>query len=216
MSTTSYPHPILPFRKSKLPDVLTGCQVIHDGFVTQAVLLGTPPISTQIFQGQITDVANCNVAMKTNKAAGPARAVKVEILWGTVGTYQLYVDQLCASHPDQAGAYIAAAGFKASATPSRNDLPLTAQATAVPGQVLLVIRSSLLVTPKNKPYAKRTLLVHHTLDGGKTFVADDPTSNARTLVSGLPALVPIGFEVAAKDSSGIGAWCPTVPITLLK
>jgi hypothetical protein len=216
MSTTSYPHPTLPFKKKNLPDVLTGSQVVHDGFVDHAVLLGTPPIALQVFQGQITDVSNANLAMKTNKAAGPARAVKVELLWGTLGAYLLYTDQLCAAHPDQAAAYIAAAGFRASAAYSRNDLPLEARATTVPGQVLLVIHSALLATPKNKPYAKRTILVHHTLDGGKTFVSDDPTSNARTLVSGLPPLVPIGFEVAAKDSSGVSAWCPTVPITLTK
>ena len=216
MSAISFPHPTLPFKKTDLPEVISGSQLIHDGFVSHAALLGTPPIPLQTFQDQITDVANSSLTMKTNKAAGPARSVKVEILWGTIGAYRLYTEQLCAAHPDQAGAYIAAAGFKPSATYSRNLVPLEADATTVPGQVLLVIHSALLVTPKNKPSAKRTHLIRHTLDGGKTFVSDEPTSNARTLVSGLPALVLIGFEVAAKDSSGVSAWCPTVEITLVK
>jgi hypothetical protein len=215
MSASAFPRPTLPFKKRDLPEVLTGSQVIHDGFVTHAALLGIPPIPLQTFQNQITDVATSNLTMKTNKASGPARAVKVELLWGTIGAYQLYVDQLCAAHPDQAGAYIAASGFKESATYARNHVPLEAEATTVSGQVLLVIHSALLATPKNKPSAKRTHLIRHTLDG-KTFIADDLTSNARTLVSGFPALVPIGFQVAAKDSSGVSAWCPTVEITLTK
>jgi hypothetical protein len=47
-------------------------------------------------------------------------------------------------------------------------------------------------------------------------VSDEATSNSRALISNLPTLVPIGFEVAAKDSSGVSAWCPTVEFTLTK
>jgi hypothetical protein len=215
MTTTQYPHPTLPFTKKSIPKVCTGSQHVHDCFVNNAGLLGTPSIPLATLQTQITDLVNANQAMKSNKAAGPAREVKLDALWITIGSYQLFVDQLCAAHPDQASAYIAASGFSESKVADRNLVALVAEATNVPGQVELVIHSSLLETPKNKPSAKRTHLLRHTLDG-KTYVTDDPTSGARALINNLPTLVPIVFEVAAKDASGVSAWAQAVQITLTK
>jgi len=169
-----------------------------------------------LFQTQINDVTAANLAMKVNKSAGPARGVKVDILWGSTGALRLYVDQLCATSPEQASAFIAASGFKEAQIPARQDQVLTAQATNVPGQVLLTIHSFLLETPKNKPTAKRTLLIRHTLDQKKTYITDEATSGATALIDGLPTLTQIGFEVAAKDSSGVSAYCNTVWIMLTK
>ncbi len=79
-----------------------------------------------------------------------------------------------------------------------------------------MIYSPLLVTPANKPHAARTHLIRHSLDGGKTFVNDEATSGSRAVVSGLPPMVEILFQVAAKDRSGTSAYCTSVPITLLR
>jgi hypothetical protein len=207
---------VFPLKKTQCAKLPSGCQLIHDGFVNNAGLLGTPTVAMATFQLQINDVTAANQAMKVNKSAGPARQVKVDILWGSLGALRLYVDQLCATSPEQASAYIAAAAFKEAQIPARQDEVLTAEATNVPGQVLLLMHSYLLATPKNKPSAKRTILVRHTLDGGKTYVNDEATSNARALLNGLPTLVPIGFEIAAKDASGVSAWCPTVQFMLTK
>ena len=47
-------------------------------------------------------------------------------------------------------------------------------------------------------------------------MTDEATSTAEARINGLPTLVPVGFEVAAKDSSGTSAWSNTVWITLTK
>jgi hypothetical protein len=208
--------PTVGLKKTNIPKLITGSKLIQGKFVANATLLANPPITPATLLSQINDVDTANQAMKTDKKAGPARQVKVDILWGTLETLCQFVQQLCDAHPDQAGAYIAASGFKESAVGDRHEDVLTAQPTSVPGQVQLKITSSLLQTPKNKKAAKRTHLIRHTLDGGKTYVTDEATANAHALISGLPALTPIGFEVAAKDSSGVSAWSVMVPITLLK
>jgi hypothetical protein len=212
----SYARPAIPFRKDNVPRIITGSQVIHDGFSVNAVLLGAPEISLATFQSQIADVIATNQAMRTQKGAGPAREVKVDLVWGTLVSYRHHVGQLCAGQPDMASVYIAASGFREAKVPTRNQVPLRAEATNLPGQVLLTIRSYLLETPRNRPYAKRTMLLRHTVDGGRTFVEDEATSTSQVVISGLPALVPIGFEVAAKDASGVSAWCPRVEITLTR
>jgi hypothetical protein len=218
MTTTglSYAHPAIPFRKDNVPKLTVGSQVIHDGFAENAVLLGSPLIALPVFQSQIADVIATNQAMRTQKGAGPARGVKIDIVWGTLLSYRQHVRMLCAGQPDMASVYVAASGFREATVPTRNEVPLKVEATNLPGQVLLTIRSFLLETPRNRPYAKRTHLLRHTLDGGRTFVEDEATSTCQAVISGLPALVPIGFEVAAKDASGVGAWCPRVGITLTR
>ena len=215
MPTVHRVRPTIGLKKTNVPKLVTGSKVIQGNFVLHAALLANPPITTATFLSQINDVDTANQVMKTNKNAGPARQVKVDILWGTLETLCVFVKQLCDAHPDQASAYIAASGFKESAVGDRHEDVLTAEATSVPGQVHLKITSSLLETPKNKKNAKRTHLIRHTLDAGKTYLMDEATSNAHALISGLPVLTPIGFEVAAKDSSGTSAWSAAVPITLL-
>jgi hypothetical protein len=215
MSTVHRVRPTIGLKKADASKLVTGSKVIQGKFATNTGLLANPPITAATFLSQITDVDTANQAMKTNKDAGPARQVKINVLWGTLETLCQFTQQLCDAHPDEASAYIAASGFKAAAVGDHPQLVLVAEPTNVPGQVLLKITSSLLETPKNKPTAKRTHLIRHTLDG-KTYVTDEATSNAQTLISGLPPLVPIGFEVAAKDASGTSAWCGTVTLTLVK
>jgi hypothetical protein len=216
MVSVHHVRPVFPLRKTQFLKLPGACQLIHDGFVTGAALLGTAPIAMPLFQNQINDVSVANQAMKVNKSAGPARQVKVDILWGSVGSLRLHVDQLCAANPAQASAYIAASGFKEAQIPLRQDEVLKAEATNVPGQVLLTMHSYLLATPKNKPTAKRTHLIRHTLDNKKTFINDEATSGSHALIDGLPTLTQIGFEIAAKDSSGVSAYCNTVWIMLTK
>jgi len=215
MSTVHRVRSTIGLKKAAVSKLITGAKVIQTKFASNAALLAGPPITPAALLAQISDVDASNQAMKTNKAARPARQIKVDILWSTLETLCQFVQQLCDTHQDQASAYIAASGFKESAVGDHPLEVLTAEPTNVPGQVLLKITSSLLETPKNKKGAKRTFLLRHTLDG-KTYVTDEATSVARTLISGLPPLVPIGFEVAAKDASGTSAWCQTVTLTLVK
>jgi hypothetical protein len=210
MSGIRLVRPSIGLKKDNVPKLLSGAKVIQGKFVENATLLANPPVAPAVFLGQITDLDTANQAMKSIKNGGPARQVKIDALWGTLQTLCSFVRQLCEANPEQASSYIAASGFKASAVGSRTPVVLSATATNEPGQVALKVTSSLLVTPKNKPTAARTFLFRHTLDG-KTFINDEPSSVANTLISGLPSLVAIGFQVAAKDSSGVSAWSVTVP-----
>jgi hypothetical protein len=208
--------PTIGLDRQNLPKFINGSQLIHDNWSENVSTLGTPSIALATLQTQVSAVGAANQAVKTDKNATPARTVAVNVLWGTLEAYQQFLQALCDQHPDQASAYIALSGFKESAIGEKQLVVLTAEPTTVPGQVLLTIHTAFLETPKNKPYAKRTHLIQHSLDGGKTLVGDESTSESRALISGLPALVAIQFQVAAKDPSGTSAWCAPVPITLLK
>jgi hypothetical protein len=210
MSTLHRVRPAIGLQKTNIGRLLTGSKVIQSKFVENASMLVNPPVTPAVFLTQITDVDAANQVMKTTKGAGPARLVKVGLLWSTLGTLCQFVQELCDASPEKASAYIAASGFKESTVGTRVKQVLTATATTEPGQVSLKVTSSLLKTPKNKPTAARTFLFRHTLDG-KTFVNDDPSSVAHTIVSGLPSLTQVGFQVAAKDSSGVSEWSVTVP-----
>jgi hypothetical protein len=216
MATLHRIRPIIGLDKENVPKLIIGSQVIHDDWNENVGALGTPSIPLATLQTQITAVTTANQAVKTDKKAAPARTVQVNVLWGTLEAYLQFLQALCDAHPDQASAFIASSGFKESAVGEKQFMVLTAEPTTVAGQVLLTIHSAFLQTPKNKPYAKRTHLIQHSLDGGKTFVGDEPTSESKALISGLPAMVPLQFQIAAKDSSGTSAWCAPVPITLLK
>src|SRR6185437_12006047 len=112
-----------------------------------------------------TDVVTTNQAVSTNKNARPLRTAKVGVLWGTLEVYCVFLQQICDAQPDQASVYISSAGFLEAQVGDKQRYPLTADATTLPGQVLLVIYSRLLATPANKPYARRTHLIRHSLDG---------------------------------------------------
>jgi hypothetical protein len=49
--------------------------------------------------------------------------------------------------------------------------------------------------------------------GTNTWIVDDTTTVANTVIHGLPLNVEVTFEVAIKDSKGPGAW--SQPVTEL-
>jgi hypothetical protein len=65
----------------------------------------------------------------------------------------------------------------------------------------------------NKPAAAKTYLWRHIL-GGTTTVSDDPTPIGSTTITGLPLGQTVGFQVAAKDSAGAGAWSVVIPASI--
>jgi hypothetical protein len=209
MSTIHRVRPSIGLKKDSVPKLVSGAKVIQGKFVENSSILANPPVTPAVFLTQITDVDVANQAVKTSKGAGPARKVKVDLLWATLGTLCQFVQQLCDQSPEKASSFIAASGFKETAVGARVKVVLDAQATTEPGQVALKVTSSLLQTPKNRPSAARTFLFRHTLDG-KTFVTDEPSSVAHTVVGGLPSVTQVGFQVAAKDASGVSAWSVTV------
>jgi hypothetical protein len=68
-----------------------------------------------------------------------------------------------------------------------------------------------LPDPSVKNSVSRMFLWRHTVDGGKTIVNDDPTPTGRTIITGLPLGVDVGFAIAVKDSTGISPWSAWIP-----
>ncbi len=201
--------PSIGLKRENVPKLISGSKIIQGKFVEHAALLVNPPVTPAVFLAQINDVDVANQAMKTNKGAGPARKVTVDVLWNTLESLCQFVQQLCDATPEQANAHIAASGFKETAVGSHTQVVLTAEPTTEPGQVALKVTSSLLETPKNRPSAARVFLIRHTLDN-KTYVNDEPSSVAHTIISDLPSMTQVGFQVAAKDASGVSTWSVTV------
>jgi len=216
MATVHRIRPVIGLDQENVPKLCAGAQLRHDSWNENVKLLGVPSIDLPTFQDQITETVDADQAVKTTKNARPLRKAKVGVLWSTLEVYRGFLQQLCDAHPDQASVYISSANFQQAQVGEKQRYPLTAEATTAPGEVLLVIYSPLLVTPANKPYARRTHFIRHSLDGGKTFVNDEATSASRAVVSGLPPMVEILFQVAAKDRSGTSAYSTSVPITLVK
>jgi hypothetical protein len=75
--------------------------------------------------------------------------------------------------------------------------------------VVLHAAASLLTGPGKGKAKQRFYLWRHTLDGAKTYVNDESTAVSHTVIGGLPLNTYVGFEVAVKDSVGVGEFSQT-------
>jgi hypothetical protein len=190
----------------EIPGLITGSTLIHDRMLQGVSIFTAPNPSLPILAGQISDLTVAQQATKNNKSAIPNRDLKRDIVWTSIQSEVAMVQGLCNQSPEQAAMIAAAAGMGISPHITAPKPVIEATLTLTPGTVLVVANASMVLGASLKTTRNRTWLWRHTLDGGKTFVNDDPTAVARTQITGLPLNTEIGFQVAAKDSKGLGIW----------
>jgi hypothetical protein len=179
---------LFPAAVPRMPDLLQRCLAYDDA---QDAVVHTRAVGTTAIRWQ-----------------------KREELWSSLLFERTYVQSLCDAAIGDAGVITVTAGMVLKRPRTDHREILVARQTTVPGEVELTAAASLLQGPAGRPRGQRTYLWRHTLDGGLTFLDDEPTPIATTRIRGLPRLVTLGFEVAVKDAVGPGAWSQTVKILL--
>src|SRR6185437_3405853 len=112
MATVHRVRPVIGLNQQNVTKLCEGAQLRHDSWSLNVKTLGVPSIDLPTWQNNITDCVSTNQLVKTNKGAAPLRKAKVGALWSTLEVYQIFLQQLCDAHPDQASVYISYAGFQ--------------------------------------------------------------------------------------------------------
>ena len=198
---------------------------VPDSKVLQGKLLGAVasfpalPVSPAVLATQIGNVETAHLATKTAKGMVPARTVQVDILWGSFQANCTYCEGICnaAATPAQGLALAQASGFHVVAVGDVVKAILAVTVEVGTGTVHLKANASQLHGLSNKPSAAKTYLWRHILTGTTgttTMVNDDPTPIASSTITGLPLGQTVGFQVAAKDSAGVGPWSVVIPASI--
>ena len=215
MATVYRPRLVLGIDWDSFPEAVTGSKNMQAKMVQSASVFVSPNPSMAIFGQQCSDFEAAHEAVVNTRAKGAAgiRLAKRDIVRASATSELAYLQSLCDAAPQNASTYAADAGVRLWTPGTRNRDVLEADLVpGSPGEVALVAAASLLVPPGARPARLRTYLWRHTLDGGKTFVSDDPTPVAHTTISDLPLNTLVGFQVAVKDSVGTSDWCPIVTV----
>ena len=168
---------------------------------------------------QIGNVETAHLATKTAKGLISARTVQVDILWGSFLADCTYCEGVCnaAATTAQGLALAEASGFHVVEVGGIVKAIIEITVEVGTGTVHLKANASQLHGLSVKPSAAKTYLWRHILTGTTgttTIVNDDPTPIASTTITGLPLGQTVGFQVAAKDSAGAGAWSVVIPASI--
>ena len=185
------------------------------GMAAHPALFISPPVTPAQLAAaaQVVDLAQGQVALRTRGSA-ETRDIGWLALKKGVRNVVGYVQGLCDAAPDpEHRAFLCAAATLGTKKVSTHVKAILAAAlTTTLGTVVLVANASLIVASGTGKVKRRTYLWRYTTNGGQTFVAADPTPVANTRIANLPLHASVGFQVAAKDSKGIGPWSQAVTI----
>ena len=165
--------------------------------------------SMAIYGQQCTDFEQAHHDVVTTKAKGAAtlRENKRNIVRTSAESERAYVQFLCDTAPPGEAATLATlAGMEIWTPGTHNREVIHGALTHNKGEVALEAASSLLLGASNKKSANRFFMWRHFLAGTTTYVSDEPTAVAKTVVTGLPLNTYVSFEVAVKDAAGVGPW----------
>ena len=198
--------------KQKRPSFIPSLKVLQGKLAGAEASFSALPISPAVLLTQIGNVETAHLATKTARGLIPARTVQVDVLWGSFLADCTYCEGICnaAATPAQGLALAEASGFHIVGVGGIVKAIIEISVEVGAGTVHLKANASQLHGLSNKPSAAKTYLWRHIL-GGTTTVNDDPTSTASTTITGLPLGQTVGFQVAAKNSGGVGAWSVVIP-----
>ena len=201
--------------KRKMPSFIPGSKVVQGKLASAAASYPALPISPAVLLTQIGNVETAHLATKTARGLIPARTVQVDVLWGSFLADCTYCEGVCnaAATKAQGLALAEASGFHVVEVGAIVKAIIEITVEVGTGTVHLKANASQLHGLSNKPRAAKTYLWRHILNG-TTIVNDDPTSIASTTITGLPLGQTVGFQVAAKDSAGAGAWSVVIPASI--
>ncbi len=205
--------------KDKMPSFIPGSKVVQGKLADAAASYPALPISPAVLLTQIGNVETAHLATKTARALIPARTVQIDVLWGSFLADCTYCQGVCNAAATQAQglALAEASGFHVVEVGAIVKAILAITVEVGTGTVHLKANASQLHGLSNKPWAAKTYLWRHILTGttgATTIVNDDPTPIASTTITGLPLAQTVGFQVAAKDSAGAGAWSVVIPASI--
>jgi len=205
--------------KRKMPSFIPGSKVVQGKLASAAASYPALPISPAVLLTQIGNVETAHLATKTARALIPARTVQVDVLWGSFLADCTYCEGVCnaAATKAQGLALAEASGFHVVEVGAIVKAIIEITVEVGTGTVHLKANASQLYGLSNKPSAAKTYLWRHILTGTTgttTIVNDDPTPIASTTITGLPLGQTVGFQVAAKDSAGAGAWSVVIPASI--
>lgn len=198
--------------KQEMPRFIPSSKVLQGKLASAVASFSALPISPAVLLTQIGNVETAHLATKTAKGLIPARTVQVDLLWGSLASDCTYCEGVCnaASTPAQGLALAESSGFHIVQVGDIVKAIIGITVEVGTGTVHLEANASQLHGLSNKPSAAKTYLWRHILNG-TTIVNDDPTSIASTTITGLPLGQTVGFQVAAKNSAGVGAWSVVIP-----
>jgi hypothetical protein len=201
--------------KRKMPSFIPGSKTLQGKLAASSASFPALPVSAAALLTQVGNVETAHLATKTARGLIPARTVQVDILWGSFLADCTYCEGICnaAATPAQGLALAEASGFHIVEVGGIVKAIIETTVEVGTGTVRLKANASQLHGLSNKPSAAKTYLWRHIL-GGTTTVNDDPTSIASTTITGLPLGQTVGFQVAAKDSAGAGAWSVVIPASI--
>jgi hypothetical protein len=206
----------LGVNKEDIPAVQLLGHNVHDKFVASASIFPNPNPSMPIFLGQLQALDQAQIMARGTKAKGAASARDAarDVVWGSLKLHRAYAENVCNSSPANAATWAGLAGFGVGKPGTRVKEILTALLTTTPGTVVLKAHAKALVASGQGKAKSRVFLWRYTVDGSKTFVLVDGTSVATVVISGLPAMTTVGFQVCAKDSIAQGPWSQTVSLLI--
>ena len=198
-------------RKEKVPSFFSGARVIQQKQAASTSLLPALPVAPTALLNQITDAEAVHLETKTTRGLIGTRTTKIGLIWTSLESNLHYCQALCDGNPSQGLVLADASGYHVTqiGTAFRPLIGITVDLGK--GAVRLRANVAQFPAPSGRKSAARTWLWRHTLDGGKTIVNDDPTPTSRTIITGLPLGVDVGFSVAVKDSTGTGPWSIWIP-----
>ncbi len=164
-----------------------------------------PSPSLATVNAAIADLQAAETAALTRaKGAATTRNEKRAVLATLMRHLCAYVQVTADASPDTAGSVIESAGLSLRKTPARRPSVFAAKPGDVSGSAKLVAPSA----GNRAAYEWES-----SSDGGKTWAAAEPTTRARTTVTGLPAGTTVLFRYRAVTKTGASDW--SQPLALL-
>jgi hypothetical protein len=207
---------ILDLNKRNVPEVLDGAKNICARMSEYASIFVSPVPDMGTLGQQVADLDAAQLLVTGTRAKGAAavRDAKLEVLWSSLDSERAYVQLLCDGSPENAFVWAEMAGMSVALSTAHTVPLLKVVLLTPPGNVRLEASAKRLTAPGGR-VRRRVYLWRYTLDGGHTFTMADPTPVAHTIVTGLPVNGTVGFQVAAKDSVGVGEWSQIVSAFIL-
>jgi hypothetical protein len=206
----------LDIDKNDIPDVLSGGKSIQTKMTLSAGIFTNCNPTMQILGQQLADLEVAHLVVTSTKAKGAATArdAKRDIVWSSLDSERAYVQILCDNSPENALVYAELAGMAVVETGKRVKPILELILTTAPGTIRCEANASQLTGPGGGKRRSRCYLWRYTVNGAAQYTMADPTSVARTILTGLPVGATVAVQVAVKDPAGVGEWSQAV-ITLI-
>jgi hypothetical protein len=199
----------------KLPAFFPGAKTLQGKLNASVGSFPALPVAPSVLLTQIDNAEAAHLATKTSKGLIAARTVQVNILWTSLESDCTYCQGVCnsTSTREQGLALAQASGFHLVAVGDIVKDVIEIKVDVGTGVAHLKAAAGQLQGPSKKKSKARTYLWRHILNG-TTVVNDDPSPVASTTISGLPLGATVGFQVAVKDSTGVGEWSLIVPASI--